>query len=94
MNSHASHSEPPAYHHKHGFQVFCRHPWLLAWPCATNLGLSAARPRPSSPSTSAGGKSSPQRLHNSHRTPPATVSQSLHQQPTASSVRQKPPQTH
>jgi hypothetical protein len=22
----------------------CRHPWLLAWPCATNLGLSAARP--------------------------------------------------
>ena len=23
---------------------FCRHPWLLAWPCATNLGLSAARP--------------------------------------------------
>ena len=25
-------------------RVFCRHPWLLAWPCATNLGLSAARP--------------------------------------------------
>ena len=24
--------------------LFCRHPWLLAWPCATNLGLSAARP--------------------------------------------------
>ena len=20
--------------------LFCRHPWLLAWPCATNLGLS------------------------------------------------------
>ncbi len=25
-------------------ELFCRHPWLLAWPCATNLGLSAARP--------------------------------------------------
>lgn len=24
--------------------LFCRHPWLLAWPRATNLGLSAARP--------------------------------------------------
>lgn len=24
--------------------LFCRHPWLLAWPHATNLGLSAARP--------------------------------------------------
>ena len=24
--------------------LFCRHLWLLAWPCATNLGLSAARP--------------------------------------------------
>lgn len=24
--------------------LFCRHPWLLAWPCATNLGLYAARP--------------------------------------------------
>lgn len=24
--------------------LFCRHPWLLAWPCATNLGLSADRP--------------------------------------------------
>ena len=25
-------------------ELFCRHPWLLAWPCATNLRLSAARP--------------------------------------------------
>lgn len=24
--------------------LFCRHPWLLAWPCATHRGLSAARP--------------------------------------------------
>ena len=24
--------------------LFCRHPWLLAWPCATRRGLSAARP--------------------------------------------------
>ena len=24
--------------------LFCRHPWLLAWPHATNLELSAARP--------------------------------------------------
>ena len=24
--------------------LFCRQPWLLARPCATNLGLSAARP--------------------------------------------------
>lgn len=27
-----------------GVGLFCRHPWLLAWPCATNLGLYAARP--------------------------------------------------
>ena len=27
-----------------GIHCFCRHPWLLAWPCATNLGLSASRP--------------------------------------------------
>ena len=24
--------------------LFCRHPWLLAWPCATRRGLPAARP--------------------------------------------------
>ena len=26
------------------FNLFCRHPWLLTWPHATNNGLSAARP--------------------------------------------------
>ena len=25
-------------------ELFCRTPWLPAWPCATNLGLTAARP--------------------------------------------------
>lgn len=25
-------------------RLFCRHPWLLAWPCAANLGSFAARP--------------------------------------------------
>lgn len=81
--------------HTAGF--ICRHPWLLAWPCAANLGLSAARPptlrvcaravraRPvHQPARAA--KASLQRQPNSHRTPPTTVSQSLHQQPTASSV--------
>lgn len=24
--------------------LLCRHPWLLVWPCATNLGLPTARP--------------------------------------------------
>ena len=28
----------------HISEFICRHPWLLAWPCATNLGLYAARP--------------------------------------------------
>ena len=25
-------------------RLICRHPWLLAWPCATHRRLSAARP--------------------------------------------------
>lgn len=168
-------------------RFICRHPWLLAWPCATNLGLSAARPptlrvcaragratrsprahgslpygqpsasvglrirayssplrgllpaacsarptpppglmqgqrgrvvsvrharperipyarssgllpsrarpRPSSPSASAGGKGSLRRQLSSHHTPPASASQPLHQQPTPSSARQKPSQS-
>ena len=29
---------------RHVAEFICRHPWLLAWPHATNNGLSAARP--------------------------------------------------
>ena len=73
----------------------CVTPGQRRTPYARSSGLlpSRARPRPSSPSASAGGKGSLRRPPNSHRTPPATVSQSLHQQPTASSARQKPSQS-
>ena len=63
-------------------------------PDVRSSGLlpSRARPRPSSPSASAGGKGSLRRQPSSHHTPPATISQPFHQQPTPSSARQKPPQ--
>ncbi len=69
----------------------CVTPGQRRTPYARSSGLlpSRARPRPSSPSASAGGKGSLQRLPNSHRTPPATVSQPLHQQPNS---QQHPPE--
>ena len=78
--------------------MFCRHPWLLAWPCATNLGLSASRPltlrvcaRPAHQPARAA-KAPPQRLPGCHRTSPATVSEPLHQRPPLGSAYQKPSQ--
>ena len=70
----------------------CVTPGQRRTPYARSSGLLRypGRPRTSSPSASAGGKGSLRRQHNSHRTPPASVSQPLHQQPTPSSARQKP----
>ena len=70
----------------------CVTPGQRRTPYARSSGLlpSRARPRPSSPSASAGGKGSLQRLPSSHRTPPATVSQPPLQHPKPSSAHQKP----
>ena len=70
----------------------CPQPGRTPYARSSGLLPSRARPRPSSPSASAGGKGSLRRQLSSHHTPPATVSQSLHQQPTPSSARQKPRQ--
>ena len=73
----------------------CVTPGQRRTPYARSSGLlpSRARPRPSSPSASAGGKGSLRRQLSSHHTPPASASQPLHQQPTPSSARQKPSQS-
>ena len=62
----------------------CPQPSQRRTPYARSSGLlpSRARPRPSRPATSAGGKGSLRRLPNSHRMPPATASELLHQQQT------------
>ena len=70
----------------------CVTPGQRRTPYARSSGLlpSRARPRPPSPSASAGGKSSLQRLPDSHHTPPATTSQPLHKQAAPRSAHQKP----
>ena len=45
MRSRENHRcDESANRNRHAVEFICRHPWLLAWPCATNLGLFAARP--------------------------------------------------
>lgn len=73
----------------------CVTPGQRRTPYARSSGLlpSRGRPRTARPAASAGGKGSLRRQRDSHRTPPATVSQPLHQQPAPRSVHQKPRQS-
>ena len=64
-----------------------RAPGVRRWPVCCHHALVRARPV-HQPARAA--KASLRRLSNSHRMPPATVSQPLHQHQTPSSAHQKP----